>query len=256
MQSISFQSHNLAVDYITFKFQHLDDFKKIKIADYLFKIGFNSYQESGKLTKPIKDPILVNPKNKYEILFVIDNDHWDGTLLHFRGSNSACFYSLFRKKLINWDIFSDATLGRVDLVYSRTNKREDKTSVYEFFESCQQKLRQSKQNVSLEKNSSGLILKIGNRRSNHYFRIYEGKNSLRFEYEMKGKFLQKYHRLLVDNRVEEFENKLVNQFLSYSSKLFSLHYPYLDWLVLKLRPTRYSSISSSFLNTDYIKLNR
>jgi len=72
---------------------------------------------------------------------------------------------------------------------------------------------------------------------------------------MKGKFLQKYHRLLVDNRVEEFENKLVNQFLSHSSKLFSLHYSYLDWLVLKLRPTRYSSISSLFLNTDYIKLN-
>jgi hypothetical protein len=122
-------------------------------------------------------------------------------------------------------------------------------------ESCQQKLRQSKQNVSLEKNSCGLILKIGNRRSNHYFRIYEGKNFLKFESEMKGKFLQKYYRLLVNNQVEEFENKLANQFLFYSSTLFSLYYPYLDWLVLKLRPTRYSLISSSFLNTDYIKLN-
>ena len=45
---ITFQSENLVVDYMTFKFQHLEDSTKTKIANYLFKIGFNSYQESGK----------------------------------------------------------------------------------------------------------------------------------------------------------------------------------------------------------------
>ena len=82
---LTFESENLVVDYISFKFQYLEDFTKTKIADYLFKIGFNSYQESGKLTKPIKEPILVNSKNQFQVCFVRDNSYWDGTLLHFSG---------------------------------------------------------------------------------------------------------------------------------------------------------------------------
>jgi hypothetical protein len=46
---LTFESENLVVDYMTFKFQHLEDSTKTKIANYLFKIGFNSYQ-----VKPIK----------------------------------------------------------------------------------------------------------------------------------------------------------------------------------------------------------
>jgi len=44
---LSFDSENLVVDWISFKFQDLEDSTKTKIANYLFKIGFNSYQESG-----------------------------------------------------------------------------------------------------------------------------------------------------------------------------------------------------------------
>jgi hypothetical protein len=72
---LTFESENLVVDYISFKFQYLEDFTKTKIADYLFKIGFNSYQESGKLTKPIKEPILVNSKNQFQVCFVRDNSY-------------------------------------------------------------------------------------------------------------------------------------------------------------------------------------
>lgn len=51
---LSFESENLVVDWISFKFQYLEDSTKTKIVNYLFKIGFNSYHESGKLAKPIK----------------------------------------------------------------------------------------------------------------------------------------------------------------------------------------------------------
>jgi hypothetical protein len=94
---LTFESENLVVDYISFKFQYLEDFTKTKIADYLFKIGFNSYQESGKLTKPIKEPILVNSKNQFQVCFVGDNPYWDGTLLHFSGLNAARFYRIAKK---------------------------------------------------------------------------------------------------------------------------------------------------------------
>ena len=69
------QSQNLVVDYIALKFQHLEDSTKTKIANHLFKIGFSSYQKSGKLAKPIKEPIFVNSKNKSQIYFVGDNSY-------------------------------------------------------------------------------------------------------------------------------------------------------------------------------------
>jgi hypothetical protein len=56
---LTFGSENLVVEYITFKFQDLEDSTKTKKANHLFKIGFNFYKESGKLAKPIKEPILL-----------------------------------------------------------------------------------------------------------------------------------------------------------------------------------------------------
>jgi hypothetical protein len=52
---LTFQSENLVVDWISFKFQDLDNRTMMEIANYLFKLGFNSYQESGKLAKPMKE---------------------------------------------------------------------------------------------------------------------------------------------------------------------------------------------------------
>lgn len=109
------------------------------------------------------------------------------------------------------------------------------------------------------------ISKIGSRRSNCYSRIYETKNSLKFEHEMKGKFLQEYHFLLVGNRLEEFEQKLSSHFLVYFGKLLPLQFSYLDCLVIKLRPIRKqridffdelqtSSLIKSFTDTEYRSL--
>jgi len=69
---------------------------------------------------------------------------------------------------------------------------------------------------------------------------------------MKGKFLQEYHSLLVESRLEEFEQKLSSHFLISFGKLLPLKYSYIDWLVIKLRPIRKSSIPQYSLNTDYL----
>ena len=69
----------------------------------------------------------------------------------------------------------------------------------------------------------------------NYYRVL---NYLKFEHEMKGKFLQDYHSLLVENRLEEFEQKLSSQFLISFGKLLPLKYSYIDWLVIQLRPIR------------------
>lgn len=188
--NLTFYSENLVVDWISFKFQHLEDSTKKKIANYLFKFGFNSYQESGKLAKPVKESILVSSNNQFEVCFVENNSYWQGTLLQFSGLNAKNFYSLIQQKLVSWKLFSSATLGRFDIYYSRNHKQGDKISVRDFFENSHKKLQKTNKNVSYEKNSKGLILKIGNRKSNHYSRIYEGRNYLKFEYEIKGQFLR------------------------------------------------------------------
>ena len=48
---LTFKDENITVDWIGFKFQNLDNFVCAKLAEYLFKISFNSYQESGKINQ-------------------------------------------------------------------------------------------------------------------------------------------------------------------------------------------------------------
>ena len=252
---VNFESENLEVDYVSFKFQDLENSERIKLANYFYEIGFNSYQESGKLKEPIRNPMFITSKNRYQIVFVIANYRWPGTLLKFTGANAACFYSLVQKKLINWDLFSDAILGRFDLVYSRTNNpKVDKISGYVFLHNCHKKLHLSNQNAYFEKNNRGLMLKIGNRRSDQHSRIYEEMNTLRFELEMKKTFIKKYHTLLVENCLDELEHKLSSHFLIYFGKLLPLEFSYVDWLILKLRPIRKQPTLQSGFHSDYLNL--
>ena len=250
---LTFKDENITVDWIGFKFQNLDNFAQTKLAEYLFKIGFNSYQESGKLAKPIKESILVSSKNKFQVLFVHEAPYWKGTFVYFSGASATFFYSLVKQTSINWEFFSSAILGRFDLNYARKNKTDDKISVRQFLQNCQTKLMQTNKNISLEKNSKGLILKIGTRRSNNYSRIYQGKNFLKFEHEMKGKFIKTYHTLLIQNHFEEFEHKLSIHFLTYFGKVLPLQYSYTDWLVIKLRPLRKQTFSLTGLKIDYLR---
>ena len=250
---LTFKDENITVDWIGFKFQNLDNFAQTKLAEYLFKIGFNSYQESGKLAKPIKESILVSSKNKFQVLFVHEAPYWKGTSVYFSGASATFFYSLVKQTSINWEFFSSAILGRFDLNYARKNKTDDKISVRQFLQNCQTKLMQTNKNISLEKNSKGLILKIGTRRNNNYSRIYQGKNFLKFEHEMKGKFIKTYHTLLIQNHFEEFEHKLSIHFLTYFGKVLPLQYSYTDWLVIKLRPLRKQTFSLTGLKIDYLR---
>ena len=254
-KNFSFKDENIGVDYIAFKFQKLDKPRRKKLTDYLFKIGFNSYFLIGKLKDSPKESIRVDFKNKFEVRFVIDNPYWDGVILDFTGQNGRLFYSLVQKKLIDWDIFSDATLSRFDINFSRKNKGSDKTAVEDFFEDCHRRVRKTNKNVSFKKKSDGLSLKIGHRKSNQFFRIYESKeqNSIKFEYEIKGQYIQNYQSLLVTNSFEEFEDKLSKRFLDYFGKLLPLHHSQVDWLVVKLRPMRQQQFSPVAFKSHYLR---
>ena len=96
LNKLTFKDQNLTVDWIGFKFQNLDNFHQTRIAKYLFQLGFNSYQESGKLAKPVKESIFVSSKNKFQVLFVNEGPYWKGTYVHFSGRNATIFYHLVK----------------------------------------------------------------------------------------------------------------------------------------------------------------
>jgi len=100
---------------------------------------------------------------------------------------------LLKEKKITREVFSDGILGRFDIYYCREDRKTDKKASEDFLQACQKKVRKTNQNVNFEKNQKGLIFKLGNRKGNNYCRIYKEKTSLKFEYEMKGQLLRKYH---------------------------------------------------------------
>lgn len=107
--------------------------------------------------------------------------------------------------------------------------------------------------TSLEKNSKGLILKVGHRKSQRSSKIYEDKRSLRFKYQISRPLSEKFHYLLKRKNFNEFEDKLSEQFFLYFGKLLPFEFSYLDWLVIKLRTIRDQQIPSPFLKVDYLE---
>lgn len=250
---LSFESENLVVDYISFKFQYLENLKEKELAFYLLKLGFNCHKESGKLSKPIKTPIFIELKNIHDACFVVDNNYWEGTVVTFSGLSAKFFYKLLKEKKLKGEAFSDGILGRFDIYYRREDRKTDKSLPEDFLEACHKKVRKTNQNVSFEKNQKGLILKLGNRKGNNYCRIYKEKTSLKFEYEMKGGLLRKYHSLLISNCLEELENFMCEDFLRHFGKLLPLEESFTDWLVIKLRPLRKQKLFSATFHSHYLE---
>jgi hypothetical protein len=255
-QSQDFQSQKLKVDYICFKFPSFDDNQERKIADYLFRLRFNSYQESGKLANPIKESILVSSTHEHEVLFVKKGPDWEGTTLYFSGLNAGRFYFFAKQKVINWTIFSSAILSRFDICFNRSYPVSETPLVKDFFHESKKYLDQREITSVLHTNQQGYLLTIGSRRSNNYSRIYqkeEKPDSLRFELEMKGKILQNYYLLLVQNSFEEFEYQITRNFVKYFGRILPLDSIYTQWLSSNLRRFRTCYNSSLVLKTDYVE---
>lgn len=255
LNTLNFEAENFVVDYITFKFQALENSTKKELAYYLSDIGFNCYQQSAKSAKPVNESLVVNSSNKFQASIIINNPYWPGTLLQMSGSNSNQFYSLAKQNKIDWKIFNGSVLSRIDIYYCREYKTDDEIEISRFLEQCYQHLLKTSRNVVLERNNRGLILTIGNRASDNFARIYQITNpkALKFEYEIKGKFLFGLHHQLVNKNFNHFEDKVCSKFIRFFAKILPLQHHYVDWLVLKLRPIRKRINRCALLKADYLE---
>lgn len=68
----------------------------------------------------------------------------------------------------------------------------------------------------------GLILEIGSRGSNHRLRVYEKKESLEFELEIKKVAIQSYQELIFSENLEEFEDQLAKHYYKQLKKWLAL----------------------------------
>jgi len=85
---------------------------------------------------------------------------------------------------------------------------------------CQKAFLRSKKNIAeYTRNHQGFILRIGSRKSTNYYRVYETRNGLRFELEMKKTILQDF--LFIDHP-ENFEDILTQHFYKHSKKVLVL----------------------------------
>ena len=129
--------------------------------------------------------------NSRRLYFLITNRYFSISLLN-------CPNIKIGRIDIQWENLTkfDITLSRFDLVYERSNKPTDKIDTKEFLNSSYRQFQESHPNRKLvsERNRKGLI----------HYRIYRRNNYLRFEAEMKGKFIKTYHILLIQNTFEEF----------------------------------------------------
>ncbi|WP_297691731.1 hypothetical protein [uncultured Eudoraea sp.] len=261
LSKLTFESENLEVDWIGFNIQGLLNQKQLEIiANYLFQnfefnstfaIGFGGRQEN----------LLWNSKNKYQVSFrayKYADIYWEGVKIDFSGQNGYQFYNLIVANQVDWEIFNlqqELTLSRLDLCYTcNNNKMEHKRNFASFLERCYQKVGQNKfiQNVSLQNNHMGSILKIGKRGSPNYYRLYQKDRQIRFELEQRGPKIKFAQDLLNENQIEIFEQIMTRNFFKYSKKVLAMDENYTDWLVDYFR--RQNKNQKSFLlATGYFK---
>lgn len=121
-------------------------------------------------------------------------------------------------------------------------------------ESCQKiRAKSKKRHASWCRNSKGLLMKIGSRLSSNHYRVYEKNHGLEFELELKNQLVKSFQKLLVDNRIKEFEHDLSKHFYKVSLNSFTVNSCYTDWLVNCVRKTVEKQTLDSFLITDYLE---
>jgi hypothetical protein len=119
--------------------------------------------------------------------------------------------------------------------------------------SCQRIRDKSKRRrAHWSRESNALVLRIGNRSSSNYYRVYQKHNGLQFELELKNQLVKSFKKLLFDNSIQEFEDKLSKQFYWQSFESLNLNSSYMDWLLDWYRKSAHNQNTISLL-TIYLK---
>ena len=133
---------------------------------------------------------------------------------------------------------SNLSLSRFDLCYFREIKlNHKKGQLKRFITNIIDKIdnKYKKNNLNYDRSIKGYILRIGNRKSSNFYRIYQTKNGLRFELEIKKNQIKQVTNLLFCYDIQQFEETLTKHFYTHSKKVLTFDDCYTDWLIKYFR---------------------
>ena len=253
MKKLTFESENLAVDYLTFNRDFYDPKVLQEIADYFWTtFGWSVILVDKKAGR--QEPIgPIQGKGKSKVKCVINGSkYWNGLSVQIESTYAKHFYQTMTATpdmFLNCPLFdfSEYSLGRIDLAFDRPLNTED-GNLCLFLEEAEKYVQEKSGNLTAKLSQSKQKLSIGKRASPFSFRVYLKANlkSLRFELELKKVVAKRYQHELFAQQFESFEQHLVVAFFEKATKSFDLTNPYLDWLKLNFRRIRKMSRQSEF----------
>ena len=98
---------------------------------------------------------------------------------------------MVQQKKVNWKILKlgSLSLSRFDVYYFEKINDSDESSVKYFLQDCVKNLEEKRKGISYslfyQKKNGGYMLRIGSRQSSKHLRIYQKRNGLEFELEIK-----------------------------------------------------------------------
>lgn len=256
--TFSLMNEQLNIDYLTINIQKEN---LNRVADNLYHLTFNCYFH---FKENVNTPRF-HKHFQYEANFFTSKYDKNKVSIRFHGENAAKMYTLIKKNHLHQTIFKQSTLSRCDLnkiVSIQNGIKESK----EFLEFCYVYIDRQPRNRSLTLDNSG-ILKICNRKSDQYYRLYVLPNGIKFELEVKRKTLRGFNDSFFNGNFSTFEDLLIKHFytrwtnlLPYQSNIHSFYLKYnhyIQWLVnsqrkiRKIAPTRDLLVSDYFVHTEY-----
>ena len=231
---LSFESENLQVDYLSFNI--LDTIDYTLLARYLFEnLRFNVSVQ--KTYQGEVHAIRYDPTNNHYVTFVESPSPFSRiTKIDFKGDNAAYLYTFIVENKVDWEEFglSKPDLSRIDLCYSREMTSETLDKFSSFMTSAYHNILNisARRCVEIAKNGQGQILKIGSRKSDHFYRVYQKATTVRFELELKNAKARWAGDLLFDKCVIDFEHALTVHFLKHSQKVLPTeNSEFCGWLI-------------------------
>jgi hypothetical protein len=263
MKLLNFESENLAVDYVSFNLSGLIDITYI--SNYFFQnLDFNTYFIKRINGKWKSEYLNYDCQNQFDLSFQqydYDPDSksfWVGTKIIFSGKNATQFYRFIQTQNFDWSIFylQEISLARFDLYYLRSDQIIDQDDTLKLFmdQSYEKvKLKSRRRSALLKDNAKkGLILRVGNRKTSNYLRVYQKSHGVEFELEIKNELIKSFQSFLFQNCLEEFEDKLSKHFYKFLIDSLTLKTCYTDWLVDRLRKIKEQKTQDNILVTDYL----
>jgi hypothetical protein len=236
---LTFDTEIFVVHWLEFSIEGLYDLAEIEgLANYFDrKLKLNStLRESARRSS---QSLISHPANKFNVLFVRTClKYWSGTKLIFSGENGTHFYKLIQQKKVNWKIFKSGSLSlsRFDFYYFEKVSTSDENLVKYFFQDCVKNLEEKRKNISYNlsyaNKRGGYLLRIGSRQSSKHLRIYQKKNGLEFELEIKKQETKKRESFLFSNQLEKFENSCIRCYYEYLWNYLVFENPFTEWLVV------------------------